>query len=79
LVVAVALVKAAKLEHLVAAATLPSSVRDSRIVPKQWRGYAAVALQKGFLSLEKTSFKADKPITRLDLAKALTEFIKVTN
>lgn len=79
LVVAVALVKAAKLEHLTTTAVLPSTIRDSRIVPKQWRGYAAVALQKGFLSLEKSSFKADKPITRLDLAKAMTEFIKLTN
>lgn len=79
LVVAVALVKAAKLEHLTTTTVLPSTVRDSRVVPKQWRGYAAVALEKGFLSLEKTSFKADKPITRLDLAKALNEFVKLNN
>lgn len=79
LMVAIALVKAAKLEYLTSTVTLPSTIRDARIVPKQWRGYAAVALQKGFLTLEKSSFKADKPITRLDLAKAMNEFIKTTN
>jgi serine protease AprX len=72
LVAAIALVKAAKLENSTAAAVLPSSVRDSLSIPAQWHGYVAVALQKGFLSLDENGkFNANNGLTRVELSKAL--------
>lgn len=72
LIAAIALVKAAKLENSTAAAVLPSSVRDSLSIPAQWHGYVAVALQKGFLSLDENGkFNANNGLTRVELSKAL--------
>jgi serine protease AprX len=71
LVAAVALVKAANMENLTVTATLPLSVTDAASIPLQWRGYAAVALQKGFLSLDGNAFNPNRSLTRLELAQAL--------
>ncbi len=48
LVTAIALVKAANLDAAAAGATLPLSISDRNAIPAEWRGYVAVALQKGF-------------------------------
>jgi serine protease AprX len=72
LVAAVAFVKAAKLENSAATAVLPSTVKDSLSIPIQWRGYVAVALQKGFLSLDENGkFNPNHSLTRVELSKSL--------
>jgi len=71
LVAAVALVRAANLESSAASAFLPHTVADAASIPVQFRGYVAVALQRGFLSLDGSKFNATRPITRIELAKAL--------
>ncbi|HEY8563002.1 MAG TPA: S8 family serine peptidase [Pyrinomonadaceae bacterium] len=71
LVAAIAFVRAAKLENLVSTTSLPLSVADYAQIPSQYRGYAAVALQKGFLKLDGGSFNSNRAITRLELAQAI--------
>lgn len=76
LVTAVALVKAANLDSLAASAILPATVADAYAIPSQWRGYVALALQKGWLGLDGNSFNPNRSITRLELARAI---VKITN
>jgi serine protease AprX len=76
LVTAVALVKAANLESLAASSVLPLTVTDANSIPTEWRGYVALALQKGWLSLDGNSFNSNRAITRLELARSI---IKITN
>jgi hypothetical protein len=76
LVTAVALVKAAGLDNAAATATLSPSVTDYLSIPSQWRGYVAVALQRGFLTLDGSQFNPNRAVTRLDLAKAVNAFIQ---
>jgi serine protease AprX len=73
LVTAVALVKAANLESSASTATLPLSVADAGAIPSEWRGYAAVALQKGWLQLDGNYFNPNRSLTRLELARAITK------
>ena len=73
IVTAVALVKAANLESSVATSALPVTVTDAASIPAQWRGYVAVALQKGFLSLDGNAFNPNRSVTRLELAQALVK------
>lgn len=68
---AIALVRVAKLDSAAASATLPFSVADGASIPVQWRGYVAVALQKGFLTLDGSQFNATRAITRVELANAM--------
>ncbi len=76
LVTAVALVKAANLENLASSSTLPLTVADANSIPNEWRGYVAVALQKGWLSLDSNRFNPNRAITRLELARSI---VKITN
>jgi hypothetical protein len=47
-------------------------VLDARSIPAQWRGYVAVALQKGFLVVDNDQrFDPNRAVTRLELAKAM--------
>ena len=71
LIAGVAFVKAARLDGLAASSTLPANVSDQTSIPAQWRGYVAVALQRGFLSLDGNSFNPNRSVTRLELARAL--------
>lgn len=75
LVAAVAYVKAAGLDAQAATATLPFSVADAASIPTQWRGYVAVALQRGFISLDGNQFNKDRSITRIELAVALNRLV----
>ena len=52
------------------AATGLETVTDAFSIPLAWRGYVAVALQRGLLRLEGTQFKPNNNLTRLDLAFA---------
>lgn len=71
LIAAVAFVKAAKLDSVAASSTLPAQVSDQSSIPTQWRGYVAVALQRGFISLDGNSINPNRSVTRLELARAL--------
>jgi len=73
LVTAVALVKAANLDGLAMNTPLPLTVADAGSIPSQWRGYVAVALQKGFLNLDGNAFYPNRSLTRLELAQALVQ------
>lgn len=68
---AVALVRTAGLEESVKTAVLPSTVADASSIPLEWRGYVAVALSKGYLSLDGSRFNPANPLTRVELAGAL--------
>ena len=70
LVAAVAYVRAAGLETSAATAVLPFNVADSLAIPQQLRGYVAVALQNGFLSLDGSRFNPTRSITRMELARS---------
>ena len=76
LVTAVALVKAAGLDSVAATAVLPAGVTDGLSIPSQWRGYVAVALQRGFLSLDGSQFNPGRAVTRLELARAVNAFMQ---
>lgn len=75
LVAAVAYVRAANLEHLAATSTLSPTVTDAMSIPADLRGFVAVALDRGFISLDGTKFNAGRSITRLELTLALNRII----
>ncbi|HEX7773799.1 MAG TPA: S8 family serine peptidase [Pyrinomonadaceae bacterium] len=71
LTAAIAFVKAAGLSSQAAYAWLPLTVSDASTIPAAWRGYVAIALQRGFLSLDGNAFNPSRPLTRLELATSL--------
>lgn len=71
LVTAVALVKANNLDSLAQISVLPLTVADAASIPSGYRGYVAVALQKGWLALEGNKFNPNNGVTRLEIAKAV--------
>jgi serine protease AprX len=75
LVAAVALVRAAGLESAAASTALPLNVADASSIPAQFRGHVAVALQKGFLSLENNRFNPARSLTRLELVRAMNAML----
>ena len=77
LVAAVALVKAANLQPLTYTAALPLTLADTNQIPAEWRGYVAVALQKGLLSTTDNKFSPNNSLTRLELAQALLKLNKL--
>lgn len=77
LVAAVAFVKAADLDGLAASSTLPLSVADALAIPAEYRGYVAVALQKGFLTLDGNKFNSSRALTRIELARGLNALINL--
>jgi serine protease AprX len=75
LVAAIAYVKAAGLEPQAATASLPWSISDAASIPAQYRGFVAVALQRGFIKLDGSAFNASRGITRIELAQALNSIL----
>ncbi len=75
LAAAIAYVKAAQLDSLTPSTALPLTVTDASAIPVQWRGYVAVALQRGFLKLDGNTFNSSRSITRIELAQALNTLI----
>lgn len=71
LVTAVALVKANNLDSIAATSLLPLTMTDAASIPSAYRGYVAVALQKGWLTLDGNKFNPNNAITRLDITKAI--------
>jgi serine protease AprX len=75
LLAAIAFVKAAGLSSQAAYATLPLTVSDASSIPFAWRGYVAVALQRGFVSLDGNAFNPSRNLTRLELATSLNTLV----
>jgi hypothetical protein len=40
-----------------------------------WRGYVAVALQRGFISLDGNAFNPSRNVTRVELATSLNALV----
>jgi serine protease AprX len=78
LVTAIALVKAANLENLTTTATLPQTVSDAASIPVQWRGYVAVALEKGLMNLDGKAFNSNRSLTQYELAQGIVGVNKLT-
>ncbi len=75
LAAAIAFVKAAGLSSQAACASLPLTVSDASSIPLAWRGYVAVALQRGFISLDGNAFNPSRSLTRLELATSLNTLV----
>jgi hypothetical protein len=75
LVAAIAYVRAAGLESQAATTSLSPTVTDYASIPSAWRGYVAVALQKGFIKLDGNAFNSSRSITRIELAQALNAIL----
>ena len=75
LAAAIAFVKAAKLENLASTTSLSPTVTDAGSIPQQWRGYVAVAVNQGFITLDGNRFEPQRSITRLELAVALNRLV----
>jgi len=75
LTAAIAYVKAAGLESLTTSAPLPVNIVDASSIPSAYRGYVAVALQRGLIRLDGNAFNASRSITRIELAQALNAMI----
>ena len=71
LAAAIAFVRAAGLSSQAATASLPLTISDASTIPAAWRGYVAVALQRGFISLDGNSFNPSRSMTRFELATSL--------
>jgi serine protease AprX len=75
LAAAIAFVKAAGLNSQAASASLPQTVADASSIPAAWRGYVAVALQRGFVSLDGNAFSPSRSLTRVELATSLNTLV----
>jgi hypothetical protein len=75
LAAAIAFVKAAGLDSQAASASLPLTVSDALSIPAAWRGYVAVALQRGFVSLDGNAFSPSRNLTRVELATSLNTLV----
>jgi hypothetical protein len=75
LAAAIAFVKAAGLASQAASASLPLTVSDASCIPAAWRGYVAVALQRGFVSLDGNAFNPSRSLTRVELARSLNTLV----
>jgi serine protease AprX len=75
LAAAIAFVKAAGLDSQATSASLPLTVSDALSIPAAWRGYVAVALQRGFVSLDGNAFNPSRSLTRVELATSLNTLV----
>ena len=75
LAAAIAFVKAAGLSSQAASASIPLTVSDASSIPYAWRGYVAIALQRGFISLDGNAFNPSRSLTRIELATSLNTLV----
>mgnify|MGYP003288430913 CR=1 FL=1 len=75
LAAAIAFVKAAGLTSQAASASLLLTVSDASSIPAAQRGYVAVALQRGFVSLDGSAFNPSRSLTRVELATSLNALV----
>jgi hypothetical protein len=50
-------------------------VSDGLSIPAAWRGYVAVALQRGFVRLDGNAFNPSRSLTRVELATSLNTLV----
>ncbi len=79
LAAAVALVKAAGLESQATNAILPPTISDAALIPQSLRGFAAIALQKGFLVADGDKFNPTRPITRIEMVRGIIKVLNTNN
>ena len=73
LTTAIALVRASGLRaEAEARAGAPLNPADAGAIPSAWRGYVAVALERGLLTAEGGLFRPQDALTRLELAHAMS-------
>ncbi len=77
LAAAIAFVKAANLQSQTQSTQLLVSISDYAQIPAEYRGYIAVAMQKGFLYLDGNGFAPNRSLTRLELAQAMVRLSKM--
>jgi serine protease AprX len=78
LTAAVALVRAAGLRSEAEAKnSAPLMLTDASAIPANLRGYVAVAMARGLVTADGTSFRPRSALTRLELAHALASFSKI--
>jgi serine protease AprX len=76
LTAAVALVRAAGLESEAQAASAQTlAYADAAEIPAQWRGHVHVAVRRGLVSSDASNFNPQQPLTRAQLAHALSIII----
>lgn len=75
LAAAIGYVRAANLEHTTSTAMLPLLLADRSLIPSQWRGHVAVALQRGFIRLDGNKFMPGRAISRLEFANSLSAIL----
>ena len=73
MVAAIAFVKAAGFENLASNTFLSPNVLDYTQIPAEYRGFVAVAIQKGFIKLDGNQFNQNRALTRLELAQAINK------
>ena len=72
----IAWVKAAGLESQASTAMLPANVIDANQIPLGLRGYAAVALQRGFVVLDSGNrFSPTRALTRIEMAHGINSVL----
>jgi S-layer homology domain. len=54
---------------------LSPAVADAYKIPTELRGYVAIALQSGFISLDGNLFNPARGISRLELAKGMNAIV----
>ncbi len=81
LVSAVAFVIASDLDtqQNLSTATLPLTVTDAGSIPANLRPYVAIAINNGLIDLDGNKFNKNRPITRLEHAKALVRLKNLAN
>ena len=72
---AIAFVKAAGLSSEAASTSLPLTVSDASSIPAAWRGYVAVALRRGFVSLDGNAFNPARSLSRIELTTSLNTLV----
>lgn len=73
LVAAIAFVKASGFENLASNTFLSPNILDYTQIPSEYRGYIAVAIQKGLIKLDGNYFNVNRPLTRLELAQGINK------
>jgi serine protease AprX len=74
LTAAIALVRAAGLRQQAESGTYNLTFTDAASIPSSLRGYVALAVQKGLINANGTSFNPQASFTRLDLSHAMARF-----
>ena len=79
LTAAIALVRAAGLRQQAESGAYTLSTTDALSIPSAWRGYVAVAIQKGLIKTNGTAFSPQGSFTRLDLSRGMAKLANLAS